>query len=173
MIASIVNLRHLRKNWWTVGGKSKFCGAATHFMQLHKSSTVSVTCEQWMNLYGELPVARNFGTSNLKRTSRYLVVRISLGMNILMFFVMFNMFEVRFYAKMWCSEVFGVQSCCYMTRLVLELNNLMFVNFSVFCDVWHVRSSILGQNVMFRKFDVRTFNVRSVQISVFWCSFQD
>ena len=25
----------------------------------------------------------------------------------------------------------------------------MFVNFSVFCDVWHVQSSVLGQNVMF------------------------
>ena len=51
--------------------------------------------------------------------------------------------------------------------------SLMFANCSVFCDVRHVRSSILGQNVMFGKFDVRTFNVRSVQSSVFWCSFQD
>ena len=49
----------------------------------------------------------------------------------------------------------------------------MFVNCSVFCDVRHVRSSILGQNVMFGKFDVRTFNVRSVRSSVFWCLFQD
>ena len=26
----------------------------------------------------------------------------------------------------------------------------MFMNCSVFCDVWHVRSSVLGQNVMFK-----------------------
>ena len=51
--------------------------------------------------------------------------------------------------------------------------SLMFANCSVFCDVQHVRSSILGQNVMFGQFDVRTFNVRSVRSSVFWCSFQD
>ena len=51
--------------------------------------------------------------------------------------------------------------------------SLMFANCSVFCDVRHVRSSILGQNVMFGMFDVRTFNVRSVRSSVFWCSFQD
>ena len=51
--------------------------------------------------------------------------------------------------------------------------SLMFANCSVFYDVRHVRSSILGQNVMFEKFDVQTFNVRSIQSSVFWCSFQD
>ena len=51
--------------------------------------------------------------------------------------------------------------------------SLMFANCSVFCDVRHVRSSILGQNVMFGKFDVWTFNVQSVRSSVFWCSFQD
>ena len=45
----------------------------------------------------------------------------------------------------------------------LGMNSSMFANCSVFCDVRHVQSSILGQNVMFRKFDVRTFNVRSVQ----------
>ena len=37
------------------------------------------------------------------------------------FFVMFDMFEVRFWAKMWCLEVFEVWSSCYVTRLVLEL----------------------------------------------------
>ena len=37
------------------------------------------------------------------------------------FFVMFYMFEVRFWAKMWCSELFEVRSCCYVTRPVLEL----------------------------------------------------
>ena len=50
---------------------------------------------------------------------------------------------------------------------------LMFMNCSVFCDVRHVRSSILGQNVMFGKFAVRTFNVQSVRKLVFLCSFQD
>ena len=90
--------------------------------------------------------------------------------------------QVWFWAKMWCSEVFEVQSCCYVTRLVLELTvwclrtvrffvmfdmfevwsccyvirlpslgaySLMFMNCSVFCNVQHVRSSVLGQNVMF------------------------
>ena len=55
----------------------------------------------------------------------------------------------------------------------LEMNSSMFANCSVFCDVRDVRSSILGQNVMFGKFDVRTFNVRSVRSLVFWCLFQD
>ena len=59
----------------------------------------------------------------------------------------------------------------------LRTYSLMFTNCSVF---FYVRSSILGQNVMFGKFDVRTFNVRSVQNSVLllydqtslgvWCS---
>ena len=35
-------------------------------------------------------------------------------------FVMFDMFEVQFWAKMWCSEVFEVQSCCYGIRLILQ-----------------------------------------------------
>ena len=39
----------------------------------------------------------------------------------------------------------------------LGTNSLMLANCSVFCDVWHVQNSILGQNVMFGKFDVRTF----------------
>ena len=70
--------------------------------------------------------------------------------------------------------------CCFLHsggwQLVctsLGMNSSMFPNCSVFCDVWHVRSSILGQNVMFGKFDVRTFNVWSVRSSVFWFSFQD
>ena len=45
-------------------------------------------------------------------------------------------------------------------RISLGTNSSIFANCSLFCDVRHVRSSILGQNVMFRKFDVRTFNVR-------------
>ena len=32
----------------------------------------------------------------------------------------------------------------------LGMNSSMFTNCSVFCDVRHVRSSVLGQNVMFR-----------------------
>ena len=32
----------------------------------------------------------------------------------------------------------------------LGTNSSMFANFSVFCDVRHVRSSVFGQNVMFR-----------------------
>ena len=35
-------------------------------------------------------------------------------------FDMFDMFEVWFWAKMWCSEMFEVQCCCYVIRLVLE-----------------------------------------------------
>ena len=50
---------------------------------------------------------------------------------------------------------------------------LVYTNCSVFCDVQHVQSSILSQIVMFRKFDVQTFNVHSVRSSVFWCFFQD
>ena len=48
--------------------------------------------------------------------------------------------------------------------------SLMFANCFVFCDVLHVRSSILGQNVMSGKFNVQTVNVQSVQSSIFWCS---
>ena len=44
--------------------------------------------------------------------------------------------------------------------------SLMFANCLVFCDVWHVQSSILGQNVTFGKFNVRAFNVWSVRSSV-------
>ena len=32
----------------------------------------------------------------------------------------------------------------------LGTNSSMFVNCSVFCDVRHVQSSVLGQNMMFR-----------------------
>ena len=31
----------------------------------------------------------------------------------------------------------------------LGMNSSMFMNCSVFCDVWYVQSSVLGQNVMF------------------------
>ena len=55
----------------------------------------------------------------------------------------------------------------------LGMNSSMFANCSLFCDVRHVRSLVLGQNVMLGKFDVRTFNVWSVQSSVYWCLFQN
>ena len=61
----------------------------------------------------------------------------------------------------------------------LGIYSLMFANCSVFCDVRHVRSSILGQNVMFGKFyvghsmfgvfEVRYFGVRSNTSSVTKC----
>ena len=34
------------------------------------------------------------------------------------FFVMFDMFKVWFWAKMWCSEVFEVRSCCTLGHRV-------------------------------------------------------
>ena len=83
--------------------------------------------------------------------------------------VMFRKFDV---------QTFNVRSVRSSVLLLCDQTSLgtyslMFMNCSVFCDVQHVWSSILGQNVMFRKFDVRTFNVRSVRSLVFWCSFQD
>ena len=35
-------------------------------------------------------------------------------------------------------------------EISLGMNSSMFTNCSVFCDVRHVQSSVLGQNVMFR-----------------------
>ena len=78
--------------------------------------------------------------------------------------VMFRKFDVQ-------SVRSSVRLLCDQTSL--GTYSLMFANCSVFCDVRHVRSSILGQNVMFRKFDVQTFNVWSVWSSVICCSFQD
>ena len=62
---------------------------------------------------------------------------------------MFDMFEVRFWAKMWCSEVFEVRSYCYVTRLVLE--------FTVWC------SRTVRVFVMFDMFEVRFW-------AKMWCS---
>ena len=59
----------------------------------------------------------------------------------------------------------SVQLLCDQTSL--GTYSLMFTNCSVFCDVRHVQSSILGPNVMFGKFNVWTFNVRSVWSSVY------
>ena len=74
-------------------------------------------------------------------------------------------------------DVYSCVGCsiplAFLQRNSLGMNSLLFMNCSVFCDVRHVWSSILGQYVMFRKFYVRIFNVQSVQSSVFWCLFQD
>ena len=73
------------------------------------------------------------------------------------FFVMFDMFKVRFWAKMWCSEVFEVQSCCYVTRLVLE--------HTVWC------SRTVQFFVMFNMFEVQSCYVtRLVLEHTVWCS---
>ena len=87
------------------------------------------------------------------------------------FFVMFDMFEVQFWAKMWCSEVFEVWSCCYVTKLVLELTvwcswtvqvYVMFDMFEVrfWAKMWCSESSMFGHS-MFGVFEVRYFGVRS------------
>ena len=87
------------------------------------------------------------------------------------FFVMFDMFEVRFWAKMWCSEVFKVHSCCYVTRLVLKLivwcslTVQFFVMFNMFkvrfwAKMWCSESSMFGHS-MFGVFKVRYFGVHS------------
>ena len=84
------------------------------------------------------------------------------------FFVMFDMFEVRFWVKMWCSEVFEVWSCFYETRLVLEhtvwcLRTVrVFVMFDMFevrfwAKMWCSESSVFGHSM----FEVRYFGVRS------------
>ena len=66
------------------------------------------------------------------------------------------------YKKIWHSYI-QVQTCstaqCLFQNLLssvqckvnssLEMNSSMFRNCSIFCDVRHVRSLVLGQNVMF------------------------
>ena len=87
------------------------------------------------------------------------------------FFVMFDMFEVRFWAKMWCLKVFEFQSGCYVTRLVLEFTVWcsrtvhVFVMFDMFevrfrAKMWCSESSMFGHS-MFGVFEVRYFGVRS------------
>ena len=81
---------------------------------------------------------------------------------------MFDMFGVQFLAKMWCSEVFEVWSCCYVTRLVLELTVWcswtvrFFVMFKVrfWAKMWCSESSMFGYS-MFIVFEVRHFGVHS------------
>ena len=90
----------------------------------------------------------------------------------------FVMFKVRFWAKMWCSEVFEFRSCCYMTRLVLELTIWcsqtvqFFVMFDMFevrfwAKMWCSESSLFGYS-MFGVFEVRYFGVRSKTNPVRW-----
>ena len=87
------------------------------------------------------------------------------------FFVMFDMFEVWLWAKMWCWEVFEVQSCCYVTRRVLEhtvwclWSVQFFVIFDMFevqfwTKMWCLVSSMFGHS-MFGVFEVQLFGVRS------------
>ena len=61
----------------------------------------------------------------------------------------------------------GQSSVLSCDQTCLGTYSLIFANCSVFCDVRLVLSSILDQNVMFGKFDVWTFNVRSVEVQ-FW-----
>ena len=93
------------------------------------------------------------------------------------FFVMFNMFEVQFSAKMWCLEVFEVQSCCYVTRLVLEhtvwcsRTVRFFVMFDMFevrfwAKMWCSESSMFGHS-MLGVFEVQYFGVHS-KTKTFW-----
>ena len=87
------------------------------------------------------------------------------------FFVMFVMFEVWFWAKIWCSEVFEVRSCCYVTRLVFELTvgYSQTVRVFVMFDMFEVRfwakmwcsESLMFWHSMFGVFEVRYFGVRS------------
>ena len=69
--------------------------------------------------------------------------------------------------NMFRSVLSSVLFLCDQTSL--GTYSLMFANCSVFCDVRQVRSLILGQNVMFGKFDVQTFNVRSVRSKTSKC----
>ena len=94
---------------------------------------------------------------------------ISLGMNSSMFTNCSVFCDVRHVRSsvlgqnvMFGSVRSSVLLLCDQTSL--GTYSLMFVNCLVFCDV---RSSILGENVMFRKFDVWTFNVWSVQSLAF------
>ena len=90
---------------------------------------------------------------------------------IVQFFVKFDMFEVRFWAKMWCSEVFEVHSSCYVTRLVLEHTVWCSrtVQFFVMFDMFEVRfwakmwcsECLMFGHSMFIVFVVQYFGVHS------------
>ena len=77
------------------------------------------------------------------------------------FFVMFDMFEVRFWAKMWCSEVFEVRTSCYVTRLVLE--HIVWcsrtVRFFVMFEVQFWAKIWCSESSMFEVFKVWYFGV--------------
>ena len=51
----------------------------------------------------------------------------------------------------------------------LGINSSMFMNCSVSRDVWHVRSSVLGQNVMFKVWS-GCYVTRLVLEPTVWCS---
>ena len=129
-----------------------------------------------------------------------------------------KLFSIKKLWKVYSSTYRSKCRCVKAKHTSLGTSSSMFTNFSVFCDVRHFQSLVLGQNVMFgivrssilllcdqtsletyslmfvnfgllwcstclkfnfgpkcmfRKFNVQTFNVRSVWSSVFWCSFQD
>ena len=120
---------------------------------------------------------------NWKKSCQIILVQLVLERTVqcsrtVRFFVMFNMFEVWFWAKMWCSEVFEVQSCCYVTRLVLEhtvwcsQTVRFFVMFDMFevrfwAKMWCSESSMFGHS-MFGVFEVRYFGVRSKTTRDLW-----
>ena len=82
------------------------------------------------------------------------------------------MFEVRFWAKIWCSEVFKVRSCCYVTRLVLEHTVWcsQTVQFFVMFDMFEVR--FWAKLWCLEVFEVRycCYVTRLVLEPTVWCS---
>ena len=84
----------------------------THYLRLSLS---------WMDFVVEAP----YHVHNYRGLYHYMYILVLewtvLCSRTVRFFVMFDMFKVWFRAKMWCSEVFEVWSCCYVIRLVLEL----------------------------------------------------
>ena len=105
----------------------------------------------------------------------------SLGMNSSMFtncsvFCVVQPVWSSAWAKMWCSEVFAVRSCCYVTRLVLELTLWcsqtvwFFVMYNMFkvwfwATMWCSESSIFWHS-MFGVFKVWYFGVCSKTASI-------
>ena len=57
----------------------------------------------------------------------------------------FNINNIRWNYNIGKNDV----SCATYINNSLGMNSLMFANCSVFGDVWHVQSSVLGQNVIF------------------------
>ena len=76
---------------------------------------------------------------------------------------MLDMFKVRFWTKMWCSEVFDVWSCCFLTRLVLEQ--------TIWCS-WTVQFFVMFDMFKFRFWD-KMLCSETLMFDSIWCSFQD